>query len=156
MKKLHVASEQAMLELGVLLGERVKPGDLLFLSGDLGAGKTTLVKGIAKGMGIKSDITSPTFQLLKTYYGRYPLNHLDLYRLDVETEVEILELEELTDEGVTVIEWGDIVKDRLFKEYLTIDIDFEETEGSRVVTLIPSGKRYNLLVEELDNVDIRH
>ena len=78
MKELQIRSEQAMIELGELLGKRVVPGDLLFLSGDLGAGKTTLVKGIAKGMGISATITSPTFQLIKTYYGKYRLNHLDL------------------------------------------------------------------------------
>ena len=107
MLELQIRSDQAMIELGELLGERVKPGDLLFLSGDLGAGKTTLVKGIAKGMGIESDITSPTFQLLKTYHGKFTLNHLDLYRLGTEPDVEMLELEDLARKG-HVIEWGDL------------------------------------------------
>lgn len=155
MLELQIRSDQAMIELGELLGERVKPGDLLFLSGDLGAGKTTLVKGIANGMGIESDITSPTFQLLKTYHGKFTLNHLDLYRLGPEPDVEMLELEDLAAEGVMVIEWGDFVKDRLFNEYLEVVIGFCEAVDSRDVTFIPSGVRYERLIEELHNVDFR-
>lgn len=155
MKVLQIRSDQAMIDLGEFLGERVKPGDLLFLSGELGAGKTTLVKGIAKGMGIGSEITSPTFQLLKTYQGKFSLNHLDLYRLSSEAEMEILELEEIAPEGVTVIEWGDLIKDRLFNEYLEIVIGFGDLVTSRRVTLIPSGERYERLTEELKNVDFR-
>lgn len=153
MEELQICSDRAMIGLGEFLGERVKPGDLLFLSGELGAGKTTLVKGIAKGMGIGSDITSPTFQLLKTYQGKFGLNHLDLYRLSSEAEMEILELEEIAPRGVTVIEWGDLIKDRFFNEYLEIIIGFGDTVTSRRVTLIPSGQRYERLVEELNNVD---
>lgn len=155
MKVLQIRSDQAMIDLGEFLGERVKPGDLLFLSGELGAGKTTLVKGIAKGMGIGPEITSPTFQLLKTYQGKFSLNHLDLYRLSSEAEMEILELEEIAPEGVTVIEWGDLIKDRLFNEYLEIVIGFGDLVTSRRVTLIPSGERYERLTEELKNVDFR-
>jgi len=155
MKVLQIRSDQAMIDLGEFLGERVKPGDLLFLSGELGAGKTTLVKGIAKGMGIGPEITSPTFQLLKTYQGKFSLNHLDLYRLSSEVEMEILELEEIAPEGVTVIEWGDLIKDRLFNEYLEIVIGFGDLVTSRRVTLIPSGERYERLIEEINNVDFR-
>ncbi len=155
MKELQVRSDQEMVKWGELLGEQVKPGDLLFLSGNLGAGKTTLVKGIAKGMGIGDDITSPTFQLIKTYYGKYRLNHLDLYRLGGESEIEVLDLEELTIDGVTVIEWGDFLIGRLFNEYLEIKIQYGEGVSSRSVTLIPSGARYERLIEELYNADLR-
>ncbi len=154
MKELKIQSEQAMVKLGELLGERVMPGDLLFLSGDLGTGKTTLVKGIAKGMGIGVNVTSPTFQLIKTYYGKYRLNHLDLYRLSEESETEILELEEITsNNGVTIIEWGDLFKDRLFEEYLEIIIVFAETIDSRIVKMSSIGLRYQRLVEEFTDVD---
>lgn len=155
MLELQIRSDQAMIELGRFLGERVKPGDLLFLSGDLGAGKTTLVKGIGEGMGIGSDITSPTFQLLKTYQGKFLLNHLDLYRLGPEPDVEMLELEELAAEGVMVIEWGDFIKDRLFNEYLEVLIGFCQAVDCRRVTFIPSGVKYERLIEELSNVDFR-
>ena len=155
MLELQIRSDQAMMELGKFLGERVKPGDLLFLSGELGAGKTTLVKGIAEGMGVRSDITSPTFQLLKTYHGKFILNHLDLYRLGPEPDVEILELEDMGTEGVVVIEWGDYVKDQLFVEYLEIVIGFGEAVDSRRVSFVPSGARYEHLIKELQNVDFR-
>ena len=155
MKKLQIRSDRAMIDLGEFLGERVRPGDLLFLSGELGAGKTTLVKGIAKGMEIGSNITSPTFQLLKTYQGKFSLNHIDLYRLSSDAEMEILELEEVVPEGVTIVEWGDLIKDRLFNEYLEIIIQFGDTVTSRRVTLIPFGIRYGRLIEELNNVDFR-
>jgi len=155
MKELQVRSDLEMIKWGEILGERVEPGDLFFLSGNLGAGKTTLVKGIAKGMQIETDITSPTFQLLKTYHGKYQLNHLDLYRLGGEAETEILDLEELTIDGVTVIEWGDFIKGRLFTEYLEISIQYSKTVDYRNVTLIASGARYERLIEELNNADFR-
>lgn len=156
MKELLIRSEQAMIELGELLGKRVVPGDLLFLSGDLGAGKTTLVKGIAKGMGIGATVTSPTFQLIKTYYGKYRLNHLDLYRVNDVSETEILEPEELVADGVTVIEWGLFLKDSLFDEYLEIKIDYGEAIDIRKVTLRPVGLRYQQMVEELSDADSRY
>lgn len=156
MKELLIRSEQAMIELGELLGKRVVPGDLLFLSGDLGAGKTTLVKGIAKGMGIGATVTSPTFQLIKTYHGKYRLNHLDLYRVNDVSETEILEPEELVADGVTVIEWGLFLKDSLFDEYLEIKIDYGEAIDIRKVTLRPVGLRYQQMVEELSDADSRY
>lgn len=155
MKELLIRSEQAMIELGELFGKRVIPGDLLFLSGDLGAGKTTLVKGIAKGMGIGATITSPTFQLIKTYNGKYRLNHLDLYRLNDVSEMEILEPEELIADGVTIIEWGSFLRGSLFDEYLEIKIDYGEAIDTRKVTLHPVGLRYQQIVEELSDVDSR-
>lgn len=154
MANLRIRSEREMIKLGEILGERVLPGDLLFLSGELGAGKTTLVKGIAKGMRIKADITSPTFQLIKTYQGKYKLNHLDLYRLSEELETEILEPEELTEDGVTVIEWGGFLKNRLFKEYLEINIGYSDVNDLRQVTLVPSGARYENMIEELSNANL--
>jgi tRNA threonylcarbamoyladenosine biosynthesis protein TsaE len=153
MKQIRIRSEQAMIELGKLFGERIMPGDLLFLSGDLGAGKTTLVKGIAKGMGINATITSPTFQLIKTYYGKYRLNHLDLYRLNNEAETEILEPDELVAEGIAVIEWGDFLKGRFFDEYLEIRIEYDEAIDTRKVTLRPIGLRYQQMVKEITDAD---
>lgn len=153
MKELLIRSEQAMIELGELLGKRVVPGDLLFLSGDLGAGKTTLVKGIAKGMGISAAITSPTFQLIKTYNGKCRLNHLDLYRIKDISETEILEPEELVADGVTVIEWGQFLKDFLFDEYLEVSIDYGEAADTRKVTLRPVGLKYEQMIEELSDAD---
>lgn len=149
MMELHIATDMEMIRLGERLGSNLKTGDLLFLFGDLGAGKTTLTKGIAAGMGVEEPVTSPTFQLKKTYDGKITLNHLDLYRLDNPMELEILDPDELLEEGVTVVEWGKLLKDRLQTEYLEIMITIEMETGSRKVTLIPFGDRYCRLLEEL-------
>ncbi|HEX6487696.1 MAG TPA: tRNA (adenosine(37)-N6)-threonylcarbamoyltransferase complex ATPase subunit type 1 TsaE [Candidatus Dormibacteraeota bacterium] len=91
-------------------GERVarllKSGDLLLLVGDLGAGKTTFVRGLARGLGVAGDVQSPTFQLVRVHAGRPALAHVDLYRLSDSAELADLGLDELLDEGVVVVEWG--------------------------------------------------
>lgn len=154
MKTLQIKSEDEMLRFGKSIGELVKPGDFLFLSGELGAGKTTLVKGIGCGLGLnQTEVTSPTFQLKKTYRGRYVLNHLDLYRLQNPLELEILEPDELGDEGVTVVEWGELLHTRLRTDYLEIKIEFTP-DFEREVSLIPHGSRYQRLIEELSDVNI--
>jgi tRNA threonylcarbamoyladenosine biosynthesis protein TsaE len=150
MKVLEIHSEHEMLQLGINIGERLKTGDLLFLSGDLGTGKTTLTKGIAKSMAINQEITSPTFQLKKSYQGRYLLNHLDLYRLQNEAELDVLEPEELTDIGITVIEWGELLLNRLHSDYLEIKIEYTRELNERIVTFNPYGLRYQCLIEELN------
>ena len=151
---LMIQSELAMLKLGELLGEQAKPGDLLFLFGDLGTGKTILTKGIAKGLGIEVTITSPTFQLKKSYEGRYLLNHLDLYRLDSIAQLEIIDPEAVITEGVTVVEWGALLIERLaYPEYLEISIQFHTGDSTRIVSLIPHGPRYEHYLRSLTNAD---
>jgi tRNA threonylcarbamoyladenosine biosynthesis protein TsaE len=92
---------------GMLLGERLKPGDVVLLTGELGAGKTTFVRGVAHGTGSKADVASPTFQLVRVYPGRVQLAHVDLYRVEDGAELRDLGLEELAEEGAVVVEWGD-------------------------------------------------
>lgn len=91
------------------LARHVRRGDLLLLRGDLGAGKTTFVRGLARGMGLAGDVMSPTFQLVRVYDGPIPLAHVDLYRLSEPGELADLGLDELLDEGAVVVEWGDRV-----------------------------------------------
>lgn len=91
----------------MLLGERLRAGDVVLLTGELGAGKTTFVRGVAQGTGSKADVASPTFQLVRVYPGRVQLAHVDLYRIENPSEVSGLGLDELADEGAVVIEWGD-------------------------------------------------
>lgn len=147
---LVIQSEQAMINLGELLGGQAEPGDLLFLFGDLGTGKTTLTKGIAKGLGIEVMITSPTFQLKKSYEGRYLLNHLDLYRLDDIAQLEIIDPEAVITEGVTVVEWGALLLERLaHPEYLEILIQFHADDSTRIVALIPHGPGYEHYLRSL-------
>ena len=120
--------EQTQL-LGVQLGKMAKAGDILLLIGDLGTGKTCLTQGIARGLGIKDYVSSPSFVLVKEYYGRLPLYHIDLYRLNVE-EVEDLGLEEyLYGKGVCVIEWAEKAFGILPQERISVKIEYlSETE----------------------------
>jgi len=89
------------------LAGRLRRGDLLLLVGELGAGKTTFVRGLARAMGVRGDVMSPTFQLVRLYPGDPPLAHVDLYRIEQAAELEELGLGDLLEEGVVVVEWGD-------------------------------------------------
>ena len=114
------------------LATRLEPGDLLLLAGDLGAGKTTFVRGLARGLGSSVPVQSPTFQLVRIYPGRIQLAHLDLYRLETAGELGDLGLEDLLEAGVVAVEWGD----RLRLEHArTTRIRFEApSPDERVIT----------------------
>ena len=109
MREVTVRTESAerTVALGRFLGERVKAGQVLGLSGDLGAGKTTFTRGLAEGAGADpAGVTSPTFTFLHVYRGRFPVYHLDLYRLDSESQVRDLGVDEFVGgDGVAVVEW---------------------------------------------------
>ena len=92
---------------GERFGERLAQGDLILLKGDLGAGKTTFVRGLTRGMGSSAHVASPTFQLVRVYSGRVQIAHVDLYRLEDAADLSELGLDELLDEGAVVVEWGD-------------------------------------------------
>ena len=92
---------------GEELGRRLRTGDLVLLKGELGAGKTTFVRGMAKGSGSAAQVASPTFQLVRVYPGRLQLAHVDLYRLEKGDELRDLDLDELLDQGAVVVEWGE-------------------------------------------------
>lgn len=92
---------------GTLLGERLRAGDVVLLTGALGAGKTTFVRGVARGTGSRAPVASPTFQLVRIYPGRVQLAHVDLYRVENSAEVRDLGLEELAAQGAVVVEWGE-------------------------------------------------
>lgn len=91
----------------MLLGEQLRPGDVVLLLGELGAGKTTFVRGVAEGTGSHADVASPTFQLVRIYPGRVQLAHVDLYRVESSSELRDLGLDELAEQGAVVVEWGD-------------------------------------------------
>ena len=93
--------------LGEELAANLAPGDLLLLAGELGAGKTTFVRGLARGLGIGAGVQSPTFQLVRVYAGRIQLAHVDLYRLEAGANLADLGLDDLLDQGVVAVEWGD-------------------------------------------------
>ncbi len=99
-------------------------GDVLVLTGDLGAGKTCFTQGLGAGLGVEGRITSPTFTLVSGYQGRLPLHHLDVYRLDDLGQTLDLDLPELLEEGVTVIEWGERIEAVLPADRATIELRF--------------------------------
>ena len=95
---------------GEELGRGLRAGDLILLTGPLGAGKTTFVRGLARGAGSEAQVASPTFQLVRIYPGRVQLAHVDLYRVKAAGELADLGLDELIDEGAVVVEWGDRIE----------------------------------------------
>jgi tRNA threonylcarbamoyladenosine biosynthesis protein TsaE len=121
--------------LAAAVAPLVRDGDLLLLVGDLGAGKTAFTQGLAGALGVDEQITSPTFTLVRSYEGRLPLHHLDVYRLESVQEAEDLGLGELLEEGVTVIEWGDTIAPALPADYLEVRFSYTEGDDDRDVRL---------------------
>ncbi|NLY90968.1 MAG: tRNA (adenosine(37)-N6)-threonylcarbamoyltransferase complex ATPase subunit type 1 TsaE [Firmicutes bacterium] len=137
-------------ELGKILGGILQPGDLFFLSGDLGSGKTLLVRGVTLGLDSAETATSPTFALIHRYEGALPLYHLDLYRLSDPEDIEPLALEELREEeAAMMIEWGEPAKDLLASTYMEVGFDRGEQEEKRILTFRPAGERYRELTHLL-------
>jgi tRNA threonylcarbamoyladenosine biosynthesis protein TsaE len=134
-----------MRQLGTKLATHLKPGDLVVLRGNLGAGKTALTQGIGEYLGIK-DVTSPTFVIARSHKGKVPLIHVDAYRLlDSGTdnfEIDDLDLDTSRAGAITVIEWGESVAARLNEDYLLIDISFGDGEDERNVEFIGHGARW--------------
>ena len=140
----NLAETQALAQK---LAEIVEPQDTITLEGDLGAGKTTFTQAFAKGLGITRIVNSPTFTIMKQYNGRLPLNHLDVYRLE-DSDEDLGWDEIFYGDAVTVVEWAHLIERDLPGERLAIEIRRVD-ENARVITLIPFGKRYELLCEEL-------
>lgn len=125
--------------LGAALASVATPGDLISLSGDLGAGKTAFVQGFAAALGVAQPVTSPTFVLANRYEGRIVVNHLDAYRLSGVGEAHDLALPELIDDGVTLVEWGDAISAALPADRLEIAIGFGTGPDDRSVALTARG-----------------
>ena len=140
----RTTSAEETKALAAALAELARPGDLLLLAGDLGAGKTAFTQGYGAALGVDDLITSPTFTLVNSYEGRLELNHLDVYRLEALAEVLDLGVPEMLDEGgVTVIEWGDSVSPALPADYLEIRFSFTEgDDDERILELVPVGPRW--------------
>lgn len=142
--------EQTQL-LGRYLGELACKGDLFLLAGALGTGKTCLVQGIARGLGVKEHAFSPSFVIVREYHGRLPLYHIDLYRLDRVQEIANLGLEDyLGGNGVCVIEWADKGLPLLPQDNLHITLRYvPNAEAERTILLKAQGRRYCELLEQL-------
>lgn len=136
-------------KFGIFLGENLRPGDVVCLNGDLGAGKTTLTKSIAKGLGIDDYVTSPTFTIVNEYYGKIDLYHIDTYRLDDMVDVDYLGFDEyFYSDGVTIVEWAEKIRDALPEEYMEINIKSHDDKRDLDINYV--GNRFDELKEKLD------
>jgi tRNA threonylcarbamoyladenosine biosynthesis protein TsaE len=137
--------------VGACLAPMLLPGDVISLSGDLGAGKTALVQGIAAASGVEQRVTSPSFTIVHEYSGRFPFIHIDVYRLNSFQEVIDLGFEEFLDpESVVLIEWGDAIAPLLPRRHLEIEIrrtDLDEDE--RFFVFRPHGQEWVRKIQEM-------
>jgi tRNA threonylcarbamoyladenosine biosynthesis protein TsaE len=144
-------SSAETIRIGKRIGSRLLPGDVVALVGELGAGKTQCIKGMATGIGVGKPtyISSPSFTLINEYPGRIPFYHIDLFRLEREKEAEELGLEDyFQGKGIAVIEWADKIPSFLPKEILFIHIAYTGIH-TRSLEIIGKGKRYLRIVEGL-------
>lgn len=144
---INIISENEMIELGKKIGERLDRNSVITLSGDLGAGKTTLTKGIGQALKVKSIINSPTFTILKIHEGIFPLYHMDVYRINKDSGDDDLE-EFFEMGGVAVVEWAENIDYLLPEELIKIEIEIQD-DGSRKVIINSFGQRYDKIIEEL-------
>ena len=136
-------------QIGFAIGELVQAGDLILLTGDLGAGKTCLTQGIAWGLGIDSYASSPSFVLVKEYQGRLILYHVDLYRLDSIEEIAELGISDfLLGGGICVVEWADKAMDDFSGGHLLVEFEHSR-ENERLLRFKPNGQRYVSLLIHL-------
>ena len=147
-KELAAKSLEATQEIAEQLGEILHAGDVITLEGDLGAGKTSFTKGLARGLGITRNVSSPTFTIVKEYNGRLPLYHMDAYRLE-DSEEDIGFDEYFNGNGVSVIEWAQFIEDYLPEERLEIMMEYTG-ENTRQLTFKANGARYSELLNEID------
>ena len=128
---------------GRRLASLLEVGDLVLLTGDLGAGKTIMSKGIAKGLGVVETVTSPTFAIANVFRGRLELNHLDVYRFDSAEEVyEAFDISEMLESGVVLVEWGELIQEHLGDEYLEVKLSYSQHDSQRTIELKPLGEKW--------------
>ncbi|HRN50661.1 MAG TPA: tRNA (adenosine(37)-N6)-threonylcarbamoyltransferase complex ATPase subunit type 1 TsaE [Anaerolineales bacterium] len=140
-------SPEQTRRLGMQLGELLAPGDVLWLEGDLGSGKTTLVQGIAAGWGSADNVTSPTFVLINVYRrpGRAQLAHMDAYRLESADDAEQLDLDFQIEQGPLIVEWAPRIAAALPAEKLRLALSTVD-ETRRHILIEPNGERYQEIV----------
>lgn len=154
MKTAVLKSVNETIRLGARLGRLVSEGSLIALTGELGSGKTTLIKGIAEGLGVKDSryVNSPSFVIVKEYEGKIPLYHFDVYRLDDPSSLDTVGYKEFFyGDGATVIEWADKIRGLLPDEYLDIEL-FVKGEEEREIKIRAYGNRYEELLKQLTSV----
>lgn len=135
MLTFHTKTEQETIALGEKIGRLLKKGDIIAMQGTLAAGKTTITKGIARALEITDTITSPTFCLISEYYGRMPLYHFDVYRLEgTEDFINLGADDMLYGDGVSIIEWSEKIMDELPARTIILRLTPQE-DGSRIIEI---------------------
>lgn len=139
--QMTTTAAEATQAVGAALGTLVDPGDVILLSGDLGAGKTQFVKGLARGLGVSEPVTSPTFNIMLVHVGRVPLYHVDLYRLERPEQLEDVDYAGTVEAGgVTAVEWGDRFEEARASGTLSISIGIIGDE-ERLISVDALGAR---------------
>lgn len=152
--KINIENKKETEKIGYMLGKLLTGGEVICMTGDLGAGKTTMTQSIAKGLEVEDYVTSPTFTIINEYEGRCPLYHFDVYRINDVDEMYDLGYEEyFYSDGVSIIEWADIIKEILPKERLNIEINKNDNIEDREIIIKGTGEKYiniiKLLSEEI-------
>jgi tRNA threonylcarbamoyladenosine biosynthesis protein TsaE len=139
------------LALAERVGALLRAGDVLALSGDLGAGKTVFAKGVARALGVHDPVVSPTFTVVREYAGTFRFVHVDVYRLDRVQELHDIGWDDVLDgESVALVEWGDRVGALLPVDRLEVRIEAGEADDDRTITLDPSGDSWRARHDALD------
>jgi tRNA threonylcarbamoyladenosine biosynthesis protein TsaE len=148
--RLATVSPEETRDLGASIAAVLRPGDVVSLTGDLGAGKTTLVQGAARGLGATDPVLSPTFTLVREYDGPVPIYHLDVYRLERFQDVIDLGFEEMVDrDRVVFIEWGDAIEALLPPEHIQIELSIPGDGSERRLEVAWFGSRWAARAEHL-------
>jgi tRNA threonylcarbamoyladenosine biosynthesis protein TsaE len=145
---ISLATVDDTREFGSRLAAVLRPGDLVLLSGPLGAGKTALAQGIGAGLHVREEVTSPTFVIARVHRGDMTLVHADAYRLGDAAEIDDLDLDAAAEDAVTVVEWGEGRAEHLNDAYLQVRIDRRD-DDTRTVELVPHGGDWAERLEKL-------
>jgi tRNA threonylcarbamoyladenosine biosynthesis protein TsaE len=149
---IRLATVDDTREFGRRLAAVLRPGDLVLLTGPLGAGKTVLAQGIGAGLNVRGNVTSPTFVIARVHRGDVPLVHADAYRLgdkpDPRAEIDDLDLDATAEDAVTVVEWGEGLVEHLSEAYLQIRIDRLD-DDTRIIDLVPHAGDWSERLEKL-------
>ncbi|SFB38064.1 tRNA threonylcarbamoyladenosine biosynthesis protein TsaE [Lentibacillus halodurans] len=145
--QIETHSEMETAQIAEKMAVLLKPGDVITLEGDLGAGKTAFSKGLAKGLGVKRTVNSPTFTIIKEYDGEMPFYHMDVYRLE-DSDEDIGFEEYFNGDGVCVVEWAHFIEEYLPAEYLNINISYIDAH-MRLLAFFPKGVHFNSVAADV-------